>query len=60
MDFSKEMLVVLFGQARIESVVPGADRIVVSFRPLGSAPRPEQRWRVIPRSELPVVFQPAP
>ena len=44
--------------ARIESVVTAADRIVVSYRPQGSATR--QRWRVIPRSDLPVVFQPVP
>jgi anti-sigma factor RsiW len=59
-DFSQEMLVVVFGQARIESVATAANRIVVSYRSLDSAPRPRQRWRIIPRSELPVVFQPAP
>ena len=59
-DFSKEMLVVVFGQSRIESVTTAANRIVVSYRPLDSAPLPQQRWRVIPRSDLPVVFQPLP
>ncbi|MDD5628252.1 MAG: anti-sigma factor [Elusimicrobia bacterium] len=59
-DFSKDMLVVLLGRARIESVAPAADRIVVGFRPLDSAPQPGQRWRVVPRSGLPVVFQPLP
>jgi anti-sigma factor RsiW len=59
-DFSKEMLVVVFGRSRIESVATAANRVVVSYRTLDSAPRPAQRWRVIPRSELPVVFQPAP
>jgi anti-sigma factor RsiW len=59
-DFSQQMLVVVFGQARIESVTTAAGRIVVSYRPLDSAPPPRQRWRVVPRSELPVVFQTAP
>jgi anti-sigma factor RsiW len=59
-DFSREMLVVVLGQARIESVATATDRIVVLYRSLDSAPRPQERWRVIPRSELPVVFQPAP
>jgi hypothetical protein len=59
-DFSQKMLVVVLGQARIESVAPAAGRIVVSYRPLDSAPEPPQRWRIIPRSDLPVVFQPAP
>jgi len=36
-----------------------ANRIVIGYRVLDSAPLPRQRWRIIPRSELPVVFQPA-
>ena len=60
-DFSKEMLVVMLGQARIESVAAAANRIVVRYRLLDSppAPQPPQLWRVIPRSDLPVVFLPA-
>jgi len=57
-DFSREMLVVVFGQAGIESVASESGRIVVSYRTQGSAPR--QNWRAIPRSDLPVVFQPVP
>jgi hypothetical protein len=59
-DFSSGMLVVLFGQARIESASEEGDRVVVRFRTLRSVPRPGERWRVIPRSGLPVIFVPEP
>ncbi|MBI5241093.1 MAG: hypothetical protein HY926_11520, partial [Elusimicrobia bacterium] len=59
-DFSRQMLVVVFGAVRIEAAAAEGDRVVVRFRALDSAPRAGERWRVIPRSDLPVLFLPAP
>ncbi len=57
-DFSQKMLVAVFGRATIESMATTTNRIVVNYRLQDSAP--QQRWRVIPRRDLPVVFQPVP
>jgi len=59
-DFSRQMLVVVLGQARIASVAAASDRILVRYRLLAAPPSPEQRWRVLDRSELPVTFQKLP
>jgi RNA polymerase sigma factor (sigma-70 family) len=59
-DFSSRILVMVFGHARIESAAVEGGRVVVRFRALSSAPRPGERWRAIPRSDLPVLFVPAP
>jgi hypothetical protein len=56
LDFSREMLVVVFGRAAIESVSASEGIVRVGFRALDSEPQPQQRWRVVARSELPVVF----
>jgi len=59
-DFSRQMLVVVLGQARIESVAAVSGRLLVRYRGLSAPPAQGQRWRVVSRSELPVAFEKLP
>ena len=56
-DFSRQMVVVVFGGARIDSAAVDASsgRLVVRYR-LVPVSAPQQRWRVVPALAVPVVF----
>jgi hypothetical protein len=59
-DFSKQILVVVFGQARLASVATVSGRIVVRYVTLRQDPAPAERWQVVSRTELPISFEPLP
>ena len=59
-DFSKQMLVLVFGPAHIESVGAVQGGILVRYRMPASPPDPKQRYRVLPRSEQAVRFEKVP
>ena len=58
-DFSRQMLLVVFGRLRIESVDTTADRMLVRSRITG-APAAGEFWRIVPRRDLPVSFVASP
>ncbi|MDD5655628.1 MAG: hypothetical protein PHF00_00030 [Elusimicrobia bacterium] len=57
-DFPTQMAVVVLGERSLVSIAPLGGRIVARYRDVKPS-SPEERWRVLSRSELPVRFEPA-
>ncbi|MFA6002649.1 MAG: hypothetical protein WC881_01130 [Elusimicrobiota bacterium] len=55
-DFSRQMLVVMFGANRISGLDLGPDRIQVRFRVQPGFPAGD--WKILPRSDLAATFRP--